>query len=337
MDGTVVEQLSGIDYIRAANSDREEVRRVERVAERRRASEVRHHFEMSLFGCGKALNEGFFHLMVVAFAVYLFVHGGISNGDILAFSGLFLSVMAPLNEVHRFIDEAHESSLRVGDLLEILAQPSDRSFEPAGSARAVLDHGRASDRGRGPAGRLPYVRRQAEAGPERRLAGDPPRRDDRRGGPLRVRQVDLAPRPDAADAPLRRPGDARRRAAGVGRPRGDRRADRLRRAEPVHLRRHDRREHRLRLRRRHPRQDPPRRRDGVHPRRDRRDARRLPGGRRRARPEPLRRPAAADRPGAGLPEEPADPDPRRGDLGAGQHQRAARSSGRSTLPAPTGR
>jgi ATP-binding cassette, subfamily B, bacterial len=138
MDGTVVEQLSGIDYIRAANSDRQEVRRVERVAERRRANEVRHHFEMSLFGCGKALNEGFFHLLVVAFAVYLFVHGGISNGDILAFSGLFLSVMAPLNEVHRFIDEAHESSLRVGDLLEILAQPSDRSFEPSGEARPSL-------------------------------------------------------------------------------------------------------------------------------------------------------------------------------------------------------
>ena len=36
---------------------------------------MRHHFEMSLFGCGKALNEGFFHLLVLAFAVYLFVHG----------------------------------------------------------------------------------------------------------------------------------------------------------------------------------------------------------------------------------------------------------------------
>ena len=32
--------------------------------------------------------------------------------------------MAPLNEIHRFIDEAHESSLRVGDLLGLLAEPS---------------------------------------------------------------------------------------------------------------------------------------------------------------------------------------------------------------------
>lgn len=130
MDGTVVEQLGGIDYIRAANTHQAEIARVDRTAERKRSKELRHHFEMSLFGCGKALNEGFFHLLVIAFAISLFIHGGIQNGDILTFSALFLNVMAPLNEIHRFIDEAHESSLRVGDLVEILAQPSDRSFLP---------------------------------------------------------------------------------------------------------------------------------------------------------------------------------------------------------------
>src|SRR5208283_3940417 len=36
----------------------------------------------------------------------------------------------PLNEVHRFIDEAHESSLRVGDLIKLLREPVDRSFKP---------------------------------------------------------------------------------------------------------------------------------------------------------------------------------------------------------------
>ena len=131
MDGTVVEQLTGIDYIRAATPTARKS-----VASRWRPSdagpvEIRHHFEMSLFGSGKALNEGFFHLLVLAFAVYLFVHGSISYGDILTFSVLFLNVMAPLNEIHRFIDEAHESSLRVGDLLDMLAEPIDRSFTPA--------------------------------------------------------------------------------------------------------------------------------------------------------------------------------------------------------------
>jgi ATP-binding cassette subfamily B protein len=130
MDGTVVELLSGIDYVRAANTHRQEIRRVARTAERQRSREIRHHFQMSLFGCGKALNEGFFHILVLTFAIYLFVHGQIRYGDILTFSVLYLNVMCPLNEVHRFIDEAHESSLRVGDLLELLREPLDRSFRP---------------------------------------------------------------------------------------------------------------------------------------------------------------------------------------------------------------
>ena len=131
----MVEQLSGIDYIRAANTHNREVLRVERVAEYRRAKELRHHFEMSLFGSGKAINEGFFHIVVLAFAIYLFVHGKIAAGEILTFSYLYLSVMAPLNEIHRFIDEAHESSLRVSDLLGLLGQPIDASF----AAEAVLE------------------------------------------------------------------------------------------------------------------------------------------------------------------------------------------------------
>src|SRR5262249_28536455 len=54
----------------------------------------------------------------------------ISFGDILTFSILFLSVLAPLNEVHRVIDEGHECSLQVGDLLAMLAEPTDLSFSP---------------------------------------------------------------------------------------------------------------------------------------------------------------------------------------------------------------
>jgi ATP-binding cassette subfamily B protein len=138
MDGTIVEQLSGLDYVRAANTHELEVRRIEKAAERRRATELRHHFEMSLFGSGKAINEGFFHLVVVACAIYLFVSGRIAYGDVFALSVLFLQVMAPLNEVHRFIDEAHESSLRMGDLLEILEAPPDVSFQPVDAAAPAL-------------------------------------------------------------------------------------------------------------------------------------------------------------------------------------------------------
>lgn len=128
MDGTVIEQLGGLDYIRAADTHRQEVERVAGAAEHKRSRELRHHVEMSFFGCGKALNEGLFHLLVIAFAIYLFVHNGIRYGDILTFSVLYLSIMAPLNEIHRFIDEAHESSLKIGDLVDILTRPVDPSF-----------------------------------------------------------------------------------------------------------------------------------------------------------------------------------------------------------------
>ncbi len=131
MDGTVVEQLSGIDFVRVANTEQRETKRVAEAAEHRRAGEVRHHFAMSLFGCGKALNEAFFYILVLAFAVHLVIAGDISIGDILTFSVLFLNVMMPLTEVHRVIDEGHESSLQVNDLLEMLAEPVDRSFVPA--------------------------------------------------------------------------------------------------------------------------------------------------------------------------------------------------------------
>jgi ATP-binding cassette subfamily B protein len=120
-----------MDYIRAADMHRSEIKRVERVAERRRAKELRHQFEMSLFGSGKAINEGFFHLVVLAAAVFLLVQGEVRAGDILTFSVLYLSVMAPLNEVHRFVDEAHESSIRAGELLGLLALPIDHSFHVA--------------------------------------------------------------------------------------------------------------------------------------------------------------------------------------------------------------
>jgi ATP-binding cassette subfamily B protein len=136
MDGTVVEQLGGIDYVRAAHTHKQEVRRVAKAAERRRSKELRHHFEMSLFGSGKAINEGLFHVLVLAFAVYLFVQGRLQPGDVLMFSALFLQVMAPLNEIHRFMDEAHESSLRIGDLLGLLAVPRDRSFRTPADAPA---------------------------------------------------------------------------------------------------------------------------------------------------------------------------------------------------------
>jgi len=128
IDGIVVERLGGIEQIRVANTHRREVERLAVEAERLRETELRHHFVMSLFGSTKAICEAAFHLLVVGAALVTASQGLISVGDVLLFSMLFLNVMAPLNEVHRVIDEGHESSLLVEDLLRMLAEPADRSF-----------------------------------------------------------------------------------------------------------------------------------------------------------------------------------------------------------------
>jgi len=139
IDGTVVEQLSGIEYLRAANTHRQEMQRLADATERRRAMEVRHNVRMALFGSAKAINEGLFHVLVLAAAIYLAIHGRITTGDVLMFSILYLNVMAPLSELHRVLDEGHESSLRVGELLEMLAEPVDPSFNtPAACAPALV-------------------------------------------------------------------------------------------------------------------------------------------------------------------------------------------------------
>ncbi len=144
IDGIVVEQLSGAEYIRVAHTLPQEMRRLSQAAETRRRREVKHHFAMSLFGCAKALNEGFFHIAVLGLATYYAVHREISFGDILTFSVLFTSVMAPLNEIHRVIDEGHEASLCLADLVEMLNTPVDRAFNTPVGAAARLNCGDAA-------------------------------------------------------------------------------------------------------------------------------------------------------------------------------------------------
>jgi ATP-binding cassette subfamily B protein len=142
MDGTLVEQLGGIEYVRAANTHKEEASKLEAVAERVRSQELRHHVAMSFYDLGKALNEGLFFILVVIGAIALATSGRMQSGDIITFAMLFGSVLVPLREVHRIIDEAHESSLRVGDLINMMAEPVDESFAPgAGRVLPILSTG----------------------------------------------------------------------------------------------------------------------------------------------------------------------------------------------------
>jgi ATP-binding cassette subfamily B protein len=128
LDGTVVEQLGGLEYIRAANTYPTEVARIETAAEARRAREMKHGLAMARFDWAKAINEGLFHVVIVGFAILLASRGEIEYGKVVSFSLLYMNIARPLKEVHRILDETYDSSQQVSVLLEMLNQPVDQSF-----------------------------------------------------------------------------------------------------------------------------------------------------------------------------------------------------------------
>jgi ATP-binding cassette subfamily B protein len=128
LDGTIVEQLGGLEYIRAANTYPLEVARVESAAETRQKRETRHSTAMGGFDWLKAVNEGLFQVIVIGYAILLAARGDIQFGAILTFYNLFVKVMQPLKEVHRILDETYDSSIQVSVLLHMLNQPVDQSY-----------------------------------------------------------------------------------------------------------------------------------------------------------------------------------------------------------------
>ena len=128
LDGTVVEQLGGLEYIRAANTYPLEVARVESAAASRQDRETKHSVAMAKFDWMKAVNEGLFHVAIIGYAVLLAAHGDIPFGKVLTFSVLFINVMRPLKDVHRILDETYDSSIQVSMLLQMLNQPLDQSY-----------------------------------------------------------------------------------------------------------------------------------------------------------------------------------------------------------------
>ncbi|MDO8429702.1 MAG: ABC transporter ATP-binding protein [Candidatus Daviesbacteria bacterium] len=129
IDGAVVEMLGGIETIRSLNTAHFETLRIEKISEDLRQKEIKHHLDMSLYDGAKYLNDGFFYILVIALAIFLASLGVITKGDILVYAVLFTSITGPLREIHRIIDHAHESSIRINDLTELLEKPQDESFK----------------------------------------------------------------------------------------------------------------------------------------------------------------------------------------------------------------
>lgn len=129
IDGNIVEVLGGLETVRSLNTTEYETGRVEASAEQLRVKELTHHLQMALYDAVKYLNEGFFYVLVVCLSIYLASKGVITKGDILVYSVLFLSVLNPLREIHRILDEAHESSIRVNDLYSLQSSPIDEAYQ----------------------------------------------------------------------------------------------------------------------------------------------------------------------------------------------------------------
>lgn len=149
IDGKVVEMMGGLETIRVANTADVEVKKIEKVSERLRKIEIRHHLWMAIYDAAKYLNEAFFYVLVAGISIYFAVNGTITKGDILTYSILFMSVISPLREIHRILDQAHESSIRVQDLHTLSTQPLDESFDAGKTtagrkAKNILDIRRLS-------------------------------------------------------------------------------------------------------------------------------------------------------------------------------------------------
>jgi len=138
IDGKVVEMMGGVETIRVENTIAHEVKKVECVAEKLRKIEIKHHIWMAFYDAAKYLNEAFFYVLVIGISIFFAIKGIISTGDILTYSLLFMSIISPLREIHRILDQAHENTIKVNDLYEIMQQPIDRSFIIKSGKEAII-------------------------------------------------------------------------------------------------------------------------------------------------------------------------------------------------------
>ncbi|MCS2253810.1 ABC transporter ATP-binding protein/permease [Bacteroides fragilis] len=127
-DANIVELLSGIEAVRVANEECKQIIRINNVNEDLRLKEMHHHIKMMFFDSLKNANIILGNLIILLIGIYLVISGTISPGEIVTFNLLFNNVVIPLQNIHRFIDEAHEASLRTDDLREIMSEPLDKSY-----------------------------------------------------------------------------------------------------------------------------------------------------------------------------------------------------------------
>ena len=138
-DANTVELLSGIESVRVANEEQKQIGRVESINENLRTQEMKHHCYMLFFDSLKSFNIIFWNICILLIGIYLATLGFISAGEIVVFTMLFNNVVNPLQQIHKFIDQAHEASLKTDDLLDILSKEKDFTFQLSNIPQVALD------------------------------------------------------------------------------------------------------------------------------------------------------------------------------------------------------
>ncbi len=126
----LIETLSGIDTIRAAGDEDAQLNKLRNYSEDIRCKEFKHHKAMGLFDGIKGLNKAFWQIVVLVVSLYFLKIGQISVGQVFTLLLLFGNVIKPLDDFHRFLDEASEASILTGDFRQIIVEiPTDKTFD----------------------------------------------------------------------------------------------------------------------------------------------------------------------------------------------------------------
>jgi ATP-binding cassette, subfamily B, bacterial len=129
IQATVVEMISGIEETRVANFENEQLKKIETIADGICEREFKHHKGMIKFDFTKGALKCFFHIVILAISIYMAFHKYITVGDVLTYSLLFMASIKPIEEIHRYLDELQENSIKANNLKEIFeSYPVDSSF-----------------------------------------------------------------------------------------------------------------------------------------------------------------------------------------------------------------
>ena len=128
IDGRVGGQLPMVEAIRGAGAEDHFAGNTAVACDRLRRTEFGHHRAMTLFDAAKAVNEGLWQILALGSAVYASGGGVGAVGDVTAYALLYASILQPMRELHRIVDEASESAQQAQDFYALMDMPVDRGY-----------------------------------------------------------------------------------------------------------------------------------------------------------------------------------------------------------------